>query len=104
MTVAKALNGRSFGTLLFDLLSPEEEADRANVFDIALLAGASSKPYNGLLAGLPRSAIFRSACSAPARAPLPPWWPRRGFRTGSAPLFRAEVARTLPATHLQQFR
>jgi putative phosphoribosyl transferase len=38
MTVAKALNGRSFGTLLFDLLSPEEEADRANVFDIALLA------------------------------------------------------------------
>ena len=36
--VAQALNGRSFATLLFDLLTPGEEADRANVFDIALLA------------------------------------------------------------------
>jgi pimeloyl-ACP methyl ester carboxylesterase len=38
MAVAQALNGRSFATLLFDLLTPGEEADRANVFDIALLA------------------------------------------------------------------
>jgi len=36
--VASVLNGRGFGTLLFDLLTPHEEADRANVFDIALLA------------------------------------------------------------------
>lgn len=36
--VARALNGRGFATLLFDLLTPEEERDRANVFDIALLA------------------------------------------------------------------
>jgi putative phosphoribosyl transferase len=35
--VARALNDRGLGTLLFDLLTREEEADRANVFDIPLL-------------------------------------------------------------------
>lgn len=37
--VAQALNGHGFATLLFDLLTENEEADRANVFDIPLLAG-----------------------------------------------------------------
>ena len=37
--VARALNDAGLGTLLFDLLSPDEESDRANVFDIPLLAG-----------------------------------------------------------------
>lgn len=36
--VAAALNDRGIATLLFDLLTPAEEADRANVFDIPLLA------------------------------------------------------------------
>ena len=36
--VAEALNRRGFATLLFDLLTPREETDRANVFDISLLA------------------------------------------------------------------
>ena len=36
--VARALNQARLGTLLFDLLTPEEEMDRANVFDIELLA------------------------------------------------------------------
>ncbi|MFI7705817.1 dienelactone hydrolase family protein [Nonomuraea sp. NPDC049480] len=36
--VARVLNQAGLGTLLFDLLTPEEEADRANVFDIGLLA------------------------------------------------------------------
>jgi len=36
--VAEALNAQGFATLLFDLLSLHEEADRANVFDIPLLA------------------------------------------------------------------
>lgn len=36
--VARVLNGVGLGTLLFDLLTPAEEADRANVFDIGLLA------------------------------------------------------------------
>jgi dienelactone hydrolase len=37
--VAEALNAKGFATLLFDLLTEREEADRANVFDIPLLAG-----------------------------------------------------------------
>jgi pimeloyl-ACP methyl ester carboxylesterase len=36
--VAEALNEHAIATLLFDLLSEEEEANRANVFDIVLLA------------------------------------------------------------------
>ncbi len=36
--VAGALNEHGIATLLFDLLTPAEEADRANVFDIPLLA------------------------------------------------------------------
>ena len=35
--VAQQLNSDGFATLLFDLLTPEEELDRANVFDIPLL-------------------------------------------------------------------
>ena len=36
--VARVLNEAGLGTLLFDLLTPDEELDRANVFDIELLA------------------------------------------------------------------
>jgi predicted phosphoribosyltransferase/dienelactone hydrolase len=36
--VAEALNSAGLATLLFDLLTPEEELNRANVFDIDLLA------------------------------------------------------------------
>ena len=36
--VAEALNEAGFATLLFDLLTTEEELDRAKVFDIGLLA------------------------------------------------------------------
>ncbi len=36
--VADALNDHAVATLLFDLLTEEEEADRSNVFDIVLLA------------------------------------------------------------------
>ena len=36
--VASILNEAGLGTLLFDLLTPEEEFERANVFDIELLA------------------------------------------------------------------
>ena len=36
--VADALNSRGIATLLFDLLTPAEEADRRNVFNIPLLA------------------------------------------------------------------
>jgi putative phosphoribosyl transferase len=36
--VASVLTDAGLGTLLFDLLTPDEEADRSNVFDIELLA------------------------------------------------------------------
>jgi putative phosphoribosyl transferase len=36
--VAEGLGEAGFATLLFDLLTPQEEGDRANVFDIPLLA------------------------------------------------------------------
>ena len=39
MFVAGTLHVVGLGSLLFDLLTPDEEADRANVFDIGLLAG-----------------------------------------------------------------
>ena len=41
-TVAEALRGSALATLLLDLLTPEEERRRANVFDIPLLAGRLS--------------------------------------------------------------
>ena len=37
--VAETLNARGLATLLLDLLTPEEETVRANVFDVRLLAG-----------------------------------------------------------------
>lgn len=37
--VARVLNQAGLGTLLFDLLTRSEEADRGNVFDVELLAG-----------------------------------------------------------------
>jgi putative phosphoribosyl transferase len=40
--VADVLTEAGLGTLLFDLLTPAEAADRANVFDIELLAGRLS--------------------------------------------------------------
>jgi putative phosphoribosyl transferase len=36
--IARVLNTAGLGTLLFDLLTPEEERDRAYVFDVELLA------------------------------------------------------------------
>ncbi|MGZ4183290.1 MAG: phosphoribosyltransferase family protein [Solirubrobacteraceae bacterium] len=56
--VARALNERQLGTLLLDLLTVEEELDRANVFDIGLLAerlaAATRWAHAGpKLAGLP---------------------------------------------------
>jgi len=53
--VAGVLNEAGLGTLLFDLLTPEEELDRANVFDIGLLAGRLAQ-VTGWLRGQPGAA------------------------------------------------
>jgi putative phosphoribosyl transferase len=53
--VARVLNHAGLGTLLFDLLTPEEELNRANVFDIGLLAGRLTE-VTGWLRAQPRAA------------------------------------------------
>ena len=46
--VAEVLNEAGLGTLLFDLLTPAEEGDRTNVFDIQLLGRRLSEVTNWL--------------------------------------------------------
>ncbi|MGP0026094.1 MAG: hypothetical protein ACLPKE_22470 [Streptosporangiaceae bacterium] len=53
--VADVLTDAGLGTLLFDLLTPEEERDRANVFDIGLLARRLAE-VTGWLRAQPRAA------------------------------------------------
>ncbi|CAN5853801.1 phosphoribosyltransferase family protein [soil metagenome] len=53
--VADVLNASGIATLLFDLLTPDEERNRANVFDIELLAGRLVD-VTGWLAGQPDTA------------------------------------------------
>ncbi len=53
--VAEVLNAAGLGTLLFDLLTPDEERNRANVFDIELLA-RRLVDVTGWLAGQPDTA------------------------------------------------
>ena len=53
--VARVLNKAGLGTLLFDLLTPDEELDRANVFDIGLLARRLTQ-VTGWLRAQPRAA------------------------------------------------
>lgn len=69
--VAQALNEADFATLLFDLLSPAEEDDRAKVFDVELLASrlvAASAWAQGRseLAGLPLAYFGASTGAAAA--------------------------------------
>ena len=47
--VADALNSRGIATLLFDPLTPAEEADRRNVFNIPLLADRLADAVNWLV-------------------------------------------------------
>jgi putative phosphoribosyl transferase len=46
--VSGVLNEAGFGTLLFDLLTVDEELDRTNVFDVGLLAGRLAQVTNWL--------------------------------------------------------
>jgi putative phosphoribosyl transferase len=68
--VASALNARLLATLLLDLLTPEEERNRANVFDIPLLAARLVAATNwaaqrSQLAGL-RAGYFGASTGAAA--------------------------------------
>ncbi|VTZ27863.1 DeoR faimly transcriptional regulator (modular protein) [Methylocella tundrae] len=69
--VAAALNDAGFGTLLFDLLMPDEEIDRRNVFDIGLLADRLIDAIhwideNAALSGLPLGLFGASTGAAAA--------------------------------------
>src|SRR5262249_56767889 len=82
--VAEGLNTQEFGTLLFDLLTLEEEGDRANVFDVTLLAERLGDAVNWLdresPAAPPAPRLFTSRTGAP-RPPCgaaPPRGPTRG--------------------------
>jgi len=70
--VARVLTEAGLGTLLFDLLTPEEELDRANVFDIGLLARRLSE-VTGWLRAQPsaaRAAVGYFGASTGAAAAL----------------------------------
>ena len=72
--VAEALNAQGMGTLLFDLLTIDEEQDRANVFDISLLSLLSARLVGVVdwidaqpeLAGLPLGLFGASTGAAAA--------------------------------------
>jgi putative phosphoribosyl transferase len=70
--VAGILNDAGLGTLLFDLLTPEEELNRANVFDIGLLAGRLAEVTGWLRAqpGTAAAAIGYFGASTGAAAAL----------------------------------
>ena len=72
MFVASALHVAGLGSLLFDLLTPVEEADRANVFDIGLLAGRLSAATSWLRGqpGLERVPVGYFGASTGAAAAL----------------------------------
>lgn len=55
--VAAVLNEAGLGTLLFDLLTPEEEVNRANVFDIQLMADRLVEVSGWLAAQLDTAAL-----------------------------------------------
>jgi putative phosphoribosyl transferase len=68
--VAAVLNGAGLGTLLFDLLTPEEERHRRNVFDIGLLAGRLLDVTSELqtMPGIPRRLGYFGASTGAAAA------------------------------------
>jgi len=70
--VACVLNEAGLGTLLFDLLTPEEEVNRANVFDIGLLAGRLTEVTRWLRAqpGAGQAAVGYFGASTGAAAAL----------------------------------
>ena len=81
---ASILNEAGLGTLLSDLLTPEEESDRANVFDIELLAGRLARVTRWLHTQPPaaRAAIgYFGASTGAAAAAL---WSAAGPGSGIA--------------------
>jgi pimeloyl-ACP methyl ester carboxylesterase len=68
--VARSLQARGLSTLLFDLLTPGEEADRANVFDIELLARRVCDALDAMHAGTHTMPVGLFGASTGAAAAL----------------------------------
>jgi len=68
--VAEYLRGRGLGTLLFDLLTDDEAADRANVFDIALLGERLCGAVAWMRGRRPEAAVGLFGASTGAAAAL----------------------------------
>ncbi|QBJ95680.1 alpha/beta hydrolase [Rhodococcus sp. ABRD24] len=64
--VAEHLHGAGLATLLFDLLTPDEEGDRRLVFDIELLAHRLTQVTELLRDGMPPIAYFGASTGAAA--------------------------------------
>ncbi len=75
--VADALNDRCIATLLFDLLTSDEEADRANVFDIPLLADRLVDAVSCLDAATVPLGLFGASTGAAAALVVAAKLPRR---------------------------
>ena len=96
--VAEGLRETRFATLLFDLLTPEDDRPR-----YALRRAASSRRLVAAIVvgrgkhgdGGPADRLLRR------RAPARPrrWWRRRRSRRGSPPWYRAAAAPTWPRAH-----
>nr|BFE88252.1 hypothetical protein GCM10020093_108530 [Planobispora longispora] len=68
--MAEVLNGAGLGTLLFDLLTPAEEDDRANVFDVPLLAERLAQATGWVREHLPGLRVGYFGASTGAAAAL----------------------------------
>ncbi len=68
--VARTLNDAGFGTLLFDLLTPDESSDRRLVFDIALLAARLLAATRWAELEVPRTTLAYFGASTGAAAAL----------------------------------
>lgn len=70
LQVARALQQRGIGTLLFDLLTPDEADDRANVFNIGLLSSRVLEALDALPATLRGQPLGLFGASTGAAAAL----------------------------------
>ena len=82
--VAEALRGSGLATLLLDLLAPDEEFRRSNVFDIPLLATGLSVATVGawIDARFGRTFAMRRGGYPAAKAPDSVWCRGHGARAG----------------------
>ncbi len=90
--VAQRMATHGLATLLFDLLTSEEEVDRSNVFDIDLLASRLQGAVEQIVAA-PGSRASPSGSSEPAPGRPPRSWPPASCREMSQPSSHAGDAR-----------